>query len=196
MIKKTTNYSGATVINNVVNLGYIYNEAERQILVPPSVNPILKDTFGNISHLGSEENSNRLLLVEVNIYSGFEITLELKINRSSVLLLFSLEEVELPAFGISYKYYRIGGYNNYVLAIACAPSVTSISIPTHYVKKVGNCLGNKKGQIIGYSTIINNALNSYRTLTTKNPSALDNFKKPTSPILEANSLDVITYKVG
>lgn len=196
MIKKTTNYSGATGVNNVVNLGYIYNEADRQILVPPSVNPILKDTFGNISYLDLAENSDRLLLVEVNIYSGFETTLELKINRSSVLLLFSLEETELPAFGISYKYYRVGGYNNYVLAIACAPSVTSISIPIHYVKKVGNCLGNKKGQIIGYSNIINNSLNSYRTLTTKNPSALDNFKKPTSPFLESNSLDVITYKVG
>ena len=67
--------------------------------------------------------------------------------------------------------------------------------PIRYIKKVGNCLGNVKGQVIGYSSIIDPSLNSYRTLTTKNPSALDNFKKPRSPILEVNSLDVITYKV-
>ena len=195
MIKKTTNYSSTTDVKNVVNLGYLYNQAERQIMVPPSINPVLKDKFGNILQLGEEEGSDKVLLVELNMYSGFEDILELKINKSSVVLLFSLEETELPAFGISYKYYKIGGYDNYVLAIAYDSSVTSLVFPIRYIKKVGNCLGNVKGQVLGYSSIIDPSLNSYRTLTTKNPSALDNFKKPRSPVLEVNSLDVITYKV-
>lgn len=195
MIKKTISYGSYISVKNITSLGYLYDDMERKIMVPTSVSPVLKDKFGKTVELEDSNLNPEVLLLELNMYSGFEYTVNLKINKSSVLLGFSLEESTLPAFGITYKFYHIGGYNNYALAISYDSSVVSIELESSVIKKTGNCLGNVKGQLIGYSKVIDHSLNSYRTLTTKTPSSIDSLDKPRDPVLELNSLSSVVYKV-
>lgn len=196
MIKKTYIHDSKVTVTDIVSLGYLYNEAERKIMVDKSITPLLKDKYGETYPLTYTATPSSVLLVELNMYKDFEYDIVIKVNKSDVIIPFSLIQQNIPAFGITYKFYPIGGHNNYCLAILYDTSVDTISFNNREVKKVGNCLGNVKGQIIGYTTIVDPTLNSYRTLTTKSVSSIDTQYKPFNPFLELNTLDLITYKVG
>jgi hypothetical protein len=193
VIKNTT--SNAKVKS--LSLGFEYDSVTNTLSLPKEQDYRLFDTEGN-SYVVKGDNphvNSNVLLLELARYTGFQEDLQITLNGVAHTILLRLEETTDSLFSL--KCYKIGGYNNYVLAFKNLTSESVVlSINKSDLKSIGNCINTVDGSLQGLGTIIDSRRAYKRNLTTSYPSALDLSSFSEVPNTRTQDNNFYFYTVG